>query len=155
MFRFSLDELFVNPYELNNLLLQQKCLLYKMHYILNHKKGFPNSLCSITWSWRWNNPAERYLFVKTREAAPIEVLTPPSLIKKWDKRTPEQLGSRRLLFSIFFCPRSYSEVQEDVFAGKWLVALWTLESWPINCWPGACIIQKNINVNLAKIFAWR
>ena len=91
------------------------------------------------WCRRWSYPAEKHLYIKTRETTPIKVLSPPSLIKKWDKWTPEQLSSSGLLFTIFFCPCNYSEVQEDVFAGKWLVALWTLESRPINCWPGACI----------------
>ena len=83
-----------------------------------------------------------YLFVAAREATPIEVLTPPPLVKKGDERAPEQLSSSRLEFTVFFHSWGDSEIQEDIFAGEWLVAFWTLESGPINRWPGTHVEAK-------------
>ena len=42
-----------------------------------------------------------YLFIGAREATPIEVLTPPPLVKKGQERAPEQLSSSRLQFTVF------------------------------------------------------
>jgi hypothetical protein len=44
-----------------------------------------------------------YLFIATREATPVEVLAPSSLVKKRDERAPEQLRSSRLQLAVLFC----------------------------------------------------
>jgi hypothetical protein len=51
-----------------------------------------NSLNATELKNEWGG-LEMYLFIATREATPVEVLTPSSLVKKRDERAPKQLSS--------------------------------------------------------------